>query len=95
MPIVRALVLPLLVIACGRTPVFEGPELAVQVVDEAGNGVRRADVDLRGEDDDGERVVERARTDAAGIAVFRHPGRGRYQLRAHTDLICCGHEGAL
>lgn len=89
------LVLPLFAVACGRTPVFEGPELAVQVVDEAGNGVRRADVDLRGEDDDGARVVDRARTDGSGIAVFGHPGAGRYQLRVHTDLTCCVHEGAL
>ena len=88
----RACALSLLTIACGRTPVFEGPELYVQVVDEAGNGVGRADVELRGDDD---RSVEHARTDAHGVAVFDFPGTGRYRLRASTDLICCVHEGAL
>jgi hypothetical protein len=91
--IVQACALSLLPIACGRTPVFEGPELFVQVVDEASDGVRRADVELRGDDD--ARIVDRARTDSHGIAVFDFPGAGRYQLRAHTDLICCFHEGEL
>lgn len=84
-----------LALACGRTPVFPGPQLIVQVVDELGEGVRKADVELRGIDDDGESVLDHARTDGDGVAIFEFPGRGEYELRAHTDLICCRHEGEL
>lgn len=85
----------LLAVACGRSPLHEGPRLVVQVVDEAGDGVGRADVELRGIDDDGERVIDHARTDADGVAGFAFPGTGRYELRASTDLTCCAHEGML
>jgi hypothetical protein len=84
-----------LAIACGRSPVFPGPMLIVQVVDESGDGVSRADVELRGTDDEGELVIEHARSDSDGVAVFDFPGTGHYELRAHTDLICCLHEGTL
>jgi hypothetical protein len=84
-----------LALACGRSPVFPGPTLIVQVVDELGGGVRRADVELRGIDDDGQRVLDHAHTDSDGVAVFDFPGAGQYELRARTDLICCLHEGML
>ena len=69
--------------------------LIVQVVDESGDGVHRAEVELRGTDEEGDLVVEHARSDADGVAVFEFPGRGHYQLRAHTDPICCLREGTL
>lgn len=85
----------MLALGCGRSAVLPGPALIVQVVDEQGNGVRRAEVELRGIDDDGERVFDQARTDADGVAVFDYPGGGDYELRARTDLTCCFREGML
>lgn len=81
--------------ACGRSPVFPGPQLFVQVVDEADHGVRRADVELRGTDDEGAPVYDEAHTDAHGVAIFDFPGVGEYELSARTDIICCMHEGEL
>lgn len=82
-------------LACGRSPVASGPTLFVQVVDEIGDGVHKADVELRGIDVEGEPVVDHARSDSDGVAAFRFPGAGGYELRAHTDLTCCLHEGML
>ncbi|HET6584048.1 MAG TPA: carboxypeptidase-like regulatory domain-containing protein [Nannocystaceae bacterium] len=81
--------------ACGRTPLFSAPVLFVQVVDESGDGVPRADIELRGLDDDGEPVVAHAHADSDGVASFAYPGAGRYDLRATTDWVCCAHEGTL
>jgi hypothetical protein len=89
-----AVLVLLLVGACGRTPAFSGPELLVQVVDEGDDALAGADVDLVTTDEE-PRVLGRAHTDGYGVATFEYPGNGTYSLRATTDFRCCYHEGIL
>lgn len=81
----------LLAIACGRSPVATSPVLLVQVVDELGDGVPRAEVELR----ENGQMIDHAATDPDGVVAFRYPGEGDYLLRARTEPICCVHEGEL
>jgi len=85
----------LLLASCGRTPVGSERGLIVQVVDESGDGVAEADVELRAAVDGNGPVLAHGRTDGYGVTVLPHPEPGTYELHARTDLRCCLREGTL
>jgi hypothetical protein len=89
-PVVCAVLLA----TCGRTPVGSDPTLLVQVVDESGDGVASALVELYAADDAGPAIAE-SRTDGGGVAALPFPGPGTYELSAQTDLRCCLRFGTL
>jgi hypothetical protein len=85
----------MLLAACGRTPLGEEHGLIVQVVDEAGDGVAAAVVELYTVPHADGPAIADGRTDGDGVAVLPFPGPGRYELRAQTDLRCCLRRGTL
>lgn len=84
-----------LLLACGRTPVGVEAGLIVQVVDEGGDGVAAAAVELRPVGDGDGPAIATGRSDRDGVAVLPFPGRGTYELRAQTELRCCLRSGTL